>query len=314
MGRVISLGSINIDRVRRVSDDEIEALAARYDWFPDRGHTVRVEALPDDFAGDPDEIRHGGKGANQAVAAVRAGAETTMLGKVGPDHDQFGVCDALADTGVGVDRVGTAADPTGTAHVFVDELGDNRIVVDPGANDDIDDAYVQAQYDTILAADCLLLQNEIPVEPVATLLDDLATDPNRPAVILDPAPADGVEPLLGHAAVDYLTPNEGEYAAIKPSLDAYEGVLVRKRGGDPVIVENGERFTVDPPPVDPVDTTGAGDVLNGFLAARLADGASLREAVTDATVAGSMATREAGARNGIPTLDAVCAFGDDDDA
>jgi ribokinase len=309
MGRVVSLGSINVDHVRRASDAELASLAERYDWFPARGHTVRVETLPDEFDPDTDERHHGGKGANQAVAAAAAGATTTMLGVVGTDHDRFGVLPALADAGVDAEPIGVADAPTGAAYVFVDPSGDNRIVVRPGANAAVDDAYIDAQYDAVRDADCLLLQNEIPVEPVAALLDDLAAEPTRPTVILDPAPPAGVEPLLGRDAVDYLTPNEGEYAALAGALDAYGGVVVRKRGGDPLIVEGGDEwFTVEPPSVDPVDTTGAGDVFNGYLAARLAAGASLRDAVETAAVAGSMATRTAGARDGIPTLEEVRAF------
>jgi ribokinase len=309
MGRVVSLGSINVDHVRRASDAELASFAARFDWFPARGHTVRVEALPDEFAPDIDGRRHGGKGANQAVAAAAAGAATTMLGVVGTDHERFGVRPALADAGVDADPVGVADAPTGAAYVFVDPSGDNRIVVDPGANAAVDDAYVDAHYDVVRDADCLLLQNEIPAEPVAALLDDLAAASTRPTVILDPAPPAGVDPLLGRDAVDYLTPNEGEYAALADALDAYGGVVVRKRGGDPVLVAaDDDRFTVEPPTVDPVDTTGAGDVFNGFLAARLADGASLRDAVETAVVAGSVATRTAGARAGIPSLDEVRAF------
>ena len=309
MDRVVSLGSINVDHVRQVTDAELTAFSERYDWFPARGHTAQVETLPDDLAADADEVHHGGKGANQAVAAAAADATTTMLGKVGTDHDRFGVLPTLTDAGVGVGRVGVADVPTGSAYVFVEPSGDNRIVVRPGANATVDDAYVRAQYDAVRDADCLLLQNEIPVDPAAGLLHDVADDPTRPTVILDPAPPAGVDPLLACEAVDYLTPNEHEYAALDGALDDFDGVVVRKRGGDAVIVETPDgQFTVDPPSVDPVDTTGAGDVLNGFLAARLAAGASLRDAVETAVVAGSMSTRTAGARRGIPTLDEVRAF------
>ncbi|AZH27202.1 sugar kinase [Haloplanus aerogenes] len=307
MGRVVSLGSINVDHVVHATDAEITSFAECYDWFPEQGHTVRVDTLPGGFSVDADETRHGGKGANQAVAAARAGADATMLGKVGADHDDYDVLPTLAAAGVDAAHVGTADAPTGSAYVFVEAGGDNRIVVHPGANGTVDDAYVAAVRAVVRDADCLLLQNEIPVEPIASLLTDLADDPDRPTVVLDPAPPEGVDPLLACDAVDVLTPNEHEYAAI--DLDDYDGALVRKRGGDTLIVETPDgRFTVDPPAVEPVDTTGAGDALNGFLAARLAAGASLREAVETAVVAGSMATRESGARNGVPTLDAVRAF------
>jgi ribokinase len=305
MGDVVSLGSINVDEIHRVTDSDLAAFEARYPRFPARGQTVEIGALPPDFAGEPDRIRHGGKGANQAVAAAKAGAATGMLGMVGSDHGEFGVLDRLANAGVGVDRIGTSSAPTGRAHVFVGPEGDNRIVVQPGANGTIDGTYVREQYDRILSADCLLLQNEIPVDPVASLLRSLATERARPTVILDPAPADGIEALLACDAIDYLTPNETEYRALQSSLGAFDGVLVRKRGGEDLIVEGERRFAVTPPTVDVADTTGAGDVLNGFFAARLAAGASLRAAVEIGATAGSLATREAGARRGVPTLEAV---------
>jgi len=305
MGDVVSLGSINVDKIHHVSDSEVLDLETRYSWFPDRGQTVRIDDLPTGFPSDPDSIRHGGKGANQAVAASKAGAETEMLGRVGPDGGELDVIGRLTEAGVGAVRIGTASEPTGTAHVFVGPEGDNRIIVRPGANGTIDDAYVREQYDTILSAGCLLLQNEIPIEPVVALLSDLAAERNRPTVILDPAPADGIEELLGCGAVDYLTPNENEYRALQSSLDEFDGVLVRKRGADDVVVETERQFTVTPPTVKAIDTTGAGDVLNGFLAAQLAAGASLREAIEVGTIAGSLSTRKEGARRGIPTLEDV---------
>ncbi|MEF8891149.1 MAG: PfkB family carbohydrate kinase [Haloferacaceae archaeon] len=304
MGDVVSLGSVNVDKRYHVAESELGELDDRYGWFPDRGQTVQVEDAPTAFLDGPDDVRHGGKGANQAVAAAKAGAATELLGKVGPDHETVDVLGRLTDAGVGTGQVGVASDPTGTAHVFVDPAGDNRIVVRPGANGTVDGAYVRARYDTIRSADCLLLQNEIPADPVVDLLSALATERDRPTVVLDPAPAAGADALLCDA-VDYLTPNETEYRALQPWLDAFDGVLVRKRGADDVVVDGGRRVTVTPPTVEAVDTTGAGDVLNGFLAARLAAGASVREAVEVGTVAGSLSTREEGARRGIPTLDAV---------
>jgi ribokinase len=305
---VVSLGSVNVDRVHQVSEADLATLEDRYDWFPERGETVRVDDLPPEFPADPDSLRHGGKGANQAVAAARAGATTDLLGTVGPDSEAFGVREHLAAAGVGCSRIETAPDPTGTADVFVDPTGENSIVVRPGANGAVDDAYMQAQSEAVRAADCLLLQNEIPVEPVARLLSDLADEPDRPVTILDPAPADGVERLLGCAAVDYLTPNETEYRALASALNAFDGVLVRKRGADDVVVEGARRFSVPPPTVDAVDTTGAGDVLNGVLAARLVAGDSVREAVEVGVVAASLATRTEGAQRGVPTLDRVRAY------
>jgi Sugar kinases, ribokinase family len=241
MESVVSLGSVNVDRMYFVSDSEITECRARYDWFPDRGQTVQIDEPPTGFPADAESVRHGGKGANQAVAAATAGAETTMLGRVGPDQEEFGVLDRLTERGVSVDRVGMSSEPTGTADVFVGPEGDSWIVVQPGANGTVDSAYIREQYDAILSAGCLLLQNEIPTEPVATLLSRLATERDRPTVVLDPAPADGVEELLRCDAVDYLTPNRSEYRALQPSIGEFDGVVVHKQGADKVILEAEQR-------------------------------------------------------------------------
>ncbi|WP_254271012.1 PfkB family carbohydrate kinase [Haloarcula marina] len=313
MARVVSLGSINVDRIRTVTDDEARVLESRYEWFPRRGETVEVPDVPPEIGAEPDRLLQGGKGANQAVAAAKGAAETTMLGKVGQDATNLGVLDNLRDSGVVTERIGAAAEPTGTAYVFVEPGGDNRIVVRAGANGAVDDSYVRAHEAAIRDADCLLLQNEVPPAPVEGLLSRLADAADRPAVVLDPSPVAGAERFLEYDAVDYLTPNDAEYEALSPHVDAYDGVVVHKRGPDDIVVEDGERFTVTPPPVDAVDTTGAGDVLNGFLAARLADGASLQRAVEVAAVAASLSTRTPGAQAGIPSLAEVLSVVDGED-
>lgn len=308
MTGVVSLGSINIDRTADVTESEIDALASQYAWFPAAGETIRNNDPPDEFPVAFDYIRHGGKGANQAVASAKAGARVAMLGMVGPDHEEFEVLESLETVGVDVSDIGFSASPTGTAYIFVSPSGENRIIIQPGANDSIDTEYLDTRYNTIRSAAVLLLQNEIPVEPVANVLTDLASEPHRPIVILDPAPAEGAETLLQCTAIDYLTPNETEYEYLEPYLDTYDGGLIRKRGGEPVIVEADDRFTVTPPCVDVVDSTGAGDVFNGFLAAQLATRSALSDAVEIATIAGTLATRAEGARSGIPSLEEVRSY------
>ena len=308
MGTVVSLGSINLDKVRQVSCGKLNELDDRYEWFPERGETVEHDGLPADFPTEYDSVYHGGKGANQAVAAAKASGDVEMVGTVGPEHGKFDVLERLTEVGVGVDGVGVAPEPTGTAYVFVGPEGDNWIIVRPGANATLDAGYVRDQYDTVLSADTLLLQNEVPTAPVETLLSELASEPGRPTVILDPAPVEGVEPLLGCAAVDYVVPNENESRALEAQLETFDGTIVRTRGDGDVLVEGDRQFTVTPPAVEPVDTTGAGDVLNGFLGARLAAGDPLRDAVETSTIAASLSTRREGARSGVPTHEDVKRF------
>ena len=309
MSTVVSLGSINVDRVVNTPEAALRELGSRADRFPEPGETIELSTIPDSFPEEVDSVFHGGKGANQAVAATTCGADTLLLGKVGSDQREFGVRQRLADSGVDVAGIETAASaPTGTAYVFVDPHGENRIVVRPGANSTVDWPYVRRHYDAIVGADCLLVQNEIPTAPIAKLFAELSAEPDRPTVVFDPAPTEGAAALLDHEAVDYVTPNESEYEALQPELDAFGGTVVHKRGGDDVIVEAEREFTVSPPSVPVTDTTGAGDVLNGFLGARLAAGASPAEAIEVATAAASLATRTEGARNGIPALEAVREF------
>lgn len=307
MTGVVSLGSVNVDRVIDTTQIDIDGLASRYAWFPARGEATRIEAVPAEIRTLPARTHLGGKGANQAVAASRADAAAALLGCVGDDHADHDVMGSLRAAEVDVTGVAVAPFPTGRAYVFVDDDGQNRIVTVAGANGRVDRAYVRERYSTVVGADVLLLQNELPIEPVRWLLGSLDEEPDRPTVIVDPAPAAGVESLLSYASVDIVTPNEAEYAAASAALDGFKGIVIRTQGSGPVLVDGPTRFSVDPPAVDVVDTTGAGDVFNGYLAAALAIDRPLREAVAAATVAASLSTRDEGARTA-PTAAEVRRF------
>nr|WP_264474964.1 PfkB family carbohydrate kinase [Salinirubrum litoreum] len=341
-------------------------MSATYDWFPAPGETVRVESIPGEIEQYVSETHVGGKGANQSVAAALArpaeerggdnpAAESVFLGKVGTDDDEWSVRETLADYGVDVSGVGVADCPTGSAHVFVDEAGENYIAIRAGANGRVDADYVATHAESILSADCLLLQNELPVATGAAVLDLIADAPadvgaaatataadaadatataadaadatataadTTPTVLLDPAPADGAGRLVGHPAVDLLTPNESEYAWLSgestapgaPESDLladFAGVVVRTRGAKDVLVEDrsvGETFAVTPPPVDPVDTTGAGDVFAGYLAGELACGRDLRAACRTAVAASACSTEREGVQTATPTRAEVREF------
>ena len=305
MHEVVSLGSVNVDHVGYLADDAIAALEARYDWLPEPGETVAVSSVPKALRDRLTEVSLGGKGANQAVAAAHAGADTAFLGCVGDDDAQYEVTRGVKAHGVDVSAVERVAGPTGSAYIVVDEAGENRIAILAGANAAVDRSYVAERYDTIVDAGCLLLQNEIPAEPVCWLLDRLAVEPNAPTVVVDPAPAEGAEPLVEHEAVDIVSPNSREYAQLGASLSGFEGTLVVTHGANLVRVSDGESFEVAPPAVDPVDTTGAGDVFTGYLAATLATGGDLHEAVERAATAAALSTEHEGVQPAVPDAETV---------
>lgn len=310
MHDVVSLGSVNVDRFGYLRSETVERLAAGHSWFPEAGETVRVGSVPAAFERYLSETAVGGKGANQAVAASRADADAAFLGAVGEDAAEHDVLGTLSGYGVAVGDVARVEGPTGAAYVLVDETGENRIAIVGGANDAVTPAYAEAHLDVVRAADALLLQNEIPAETAERVLTALDGDPGAPTVVFNPAPAGGTAALLGHPSLAAVVCNETEYAALAGALADHDGLVVRTRGAEAVIVEaaGSERFAVRPPTVTAVDTTGAGDVFCGFLAARLAAGERRRAAVRTATVAASLSTRTEGVHAATPTLAEVEAF------
>lgn len=307
MSRVASVGSVNVDRTVTLDAETLADLTDGHEWFPAAGETVILREPPDLPALDW-RISLGGKGANQAVAAARAGADAELYGMVGTDHAEADVLATLDCRGVDVAAVEVADAPTGTAFVFLDPDGENHIAVVPGANAAVDEKFLDRHWPEIRSADALVVQHELPTETVAALFDRLDDRSDRPTVVFDPAPAAGAAPLLAHDCIDVVTPNETEFRALAEALADFDGTVVQTRGPDEVLVSNGESFAVSPPAIEAVDTTGAGDVFAGFLAARLADGDSLRSAVELACRAASLSITGEGAQDATPTLDGVQAF------
>lgn len=304
MTTVASLGSINVDEVHYVSSKEIRSLERRYDWFPSKGQTVRVADVPRSIAALESDHFIGGKGANQAVAAANVSDDVALFGGVGSDESTYDVLSTLSDRGVTVDAILESHEETGKAYIFVDDAGESWIAIVGGANATIDGGYVDRRYEDIRSADALLLQNEIPTDPVVSLLRRLADDPDRPTIVCNPAPAEGATPLVQSDAVDVLVVNESEYELLAGDLRRFDGTLIRTRGGDDVVITGEEEFRITPPEADPVDTTGAGDVFCGYVAARLGAGWSIRRAVEDAAVAAARSTEVEGAQEAISNLEA----------
>jgi ribokinase len=279
---VVVIGSANLDVVATTSR------------LPGPGETV----LGTGIAEHP-----GGKGLNQAVAAARTGRSVAMLGAVGDDDAGRLLRDVAASAGVdtaGVDVVDGL--PTGRAVILVDEHGENSIVVVPGAN-------ASVRFGGLPQAAVLLAQLEIPLDVVDAALD--AARAAGSTTVLNPAPAPpGGLPDVLLARCEIVVPNEHEVellGGVDRLLAAGVGTVIVTRGADGVTVASadGSRATVPAFPVDPVDTTGAGDAFCGALAARLAAGDGLLRAVRYAAAAGALATTVAGAVPSLPTDAAI---------
>jgi ribokinase len=293
-GRVIVVGSVNID------------LVAVVDHLPAPGETV---------TGGRFAQHHGGKGGNQAVAAARLGAVTSFVGAVGSDAFGTEARAALEAEGVDVSELRTLPDAaTGVALILVDAEGENSIAVAGGANAALEPAHVREAVDRLGPGpgDVVLVGHEIPTVSAIEALR-LATAAGA-TTIFNPAPAIGVTPEA-LALTDLLTPNQGEAALLAPDGGA-EGagadLLGALAGGGQILMTLGARgarligqdgsVSIPSPAVAVVDTVGAGDTLNGALAAGLAEGLTVEEAARRAVTAAALAVTRAGAREGMPTV------------
>lgn len=274
--------------------------------LPGRGETV---------IGRDARLAPGGKGANQAAAAGRLGPGVVMVGRVGDDPAGERQLGALAAVGVDVRAVRrTPGVPTGSATIPVEDgSGENLIVVVPGANAELGPEDVTGP--TVRGADVLLLQLEVPVDAVRA-----AAGAAGGAVVLNPAPA---APLPADllARVDVLVPNEhelaelagvtpaerdpGELVRLARTVTAGAVVVTLGARGALVVPPEGPVLLQAPPPVRPVDTTGAGDCFCGALAQALAGGAGLADAVRSAVAAAALSTTGRGARGALPDDAAV---------
>ena len=277
MTRVCVVGSVNAD------------LTFTVDGLPLPGETVLASAL----ASWP-----GGKGANQAVAAARAGAEVQFVGAVGTDPAADALLAHLTANEVGTDGVITVPGPSGTAAIMVDANAENMIVVAPGANAHLvlDSA---AMRDVVAEADVVLLQLEIPV-PTAVAAARIARAAGA-TVIVNASPPNASPAMTKLAELtDVVVVNETEAAEWHwpaPHL------VITRGGRGASYVANGRAIDVAAPPVEPVDTTGAGDVFAGVLAAGWPSDRD--RALRRACAAGALATLVPGAGDCAPLEEAI---------
>ncbi len=294
MNKIVVVGSTNIDMMAKVHR------------LPERGETV----------GDAEFSQAiGGKGMNQAIAAARLGGDVTFVTSLGNDHYADMLKDHLRSEGISTDYVHDDADnPTGLAMVSVNSLGENYIIVAPGANSTLSPEDVAAAEDCIKEADILIVQLEIPMDTVEAAIN--IANRHGVRVVMKPAPA----PLsLSDAIISRLfaiLPNRVEAEQLSGieitdirSAKAAAEVISRRGvdnviitlGGGGVYVKSGDNYASIPArDVDVVDTTGAGDVFCGAFCMQVSLGYTIMEAVVYANAAASLSVSRLGAQQSIP--------------
>ncbi|TQE90563.1 MAG: ribokinase [Spiribacter salinus] len=283
--------------------------------------TPRLPAWGETLHGRGFSLMAGGKGSNQAVAAARQGASVAFISRLGDDAFAPLARSLYAEAGIDMTHVGTdPAAPTGTATILVDdEMGDNAIVIDPGACQNLTKADIDAAQSVIAGSAIFVSQLELPLE-ICRYGIETAHQHGVP-VILNPAPGQ-VIPEAMYPLIDYLTPNESEAAllvggTVETLDDARDAAsILRKRGVGHVLITLGAQGVwIDSPSFEGlvpairvdsvVDTIGAGDAFNGGLAAALAEGATLEAAARRGCAIAGLSVARAGAAPAIPMREVV---------
>ena len=286
--KIVVIGSSNTD------------MTIKGDRLPKPGETV----LGGEFRMGP-----GGKGANQAVAAQRLGADVSFICKVGRDIFGDNAISGYQKEGIDCSRILRSDKASGTALILVDGNAENCIAVAPGANADLTPEDVDSVADVIRSADYLILQLEIPVESVlraAKIAHEAGV-----YVILNPAPACHLpEELFGY--ISLITPNQTESAllsGVEDNLDAaverlmqlgVKDVVVTLGSKGSLVISEGAKTLVPSLKVKAVDTTAAGDTFCGALCVALSEGCSLVDAAGFATKASALTVQKMGAQDSIP--------------
>lgn len=301
MSQVLIIGSSNTDMVVKTAH------------FPAPGETV---------IGGTFFMFPGGKGANQAVAAARAGATVHFIGKTGTDIFGETARQGLQHEGIHTDFFfGTSPSASGVALITVDGRGENEIVVAPGANHDLHPADLDAAEEAFQKSKYLLVQLEIPLVTVRHAL--VKAREYGLTTILNPAPA-ATLPLDWYAYLDWLTPNETE-ASILSGVEV-EGLESASRAADILLARGVQQVVITlgaqgalyksqdaqrhfpARKVEVMDTTAAGDVFNGVLVAGLAEGRQVAEAITWASQAAALSVTRLGAQSSAPMRDEINLF------
>lgn len=298
---IVVIGSLNMDMVVR---------------------TERAPGAGETLFGDSFALSAGGKGANQAVAAARLGGKVSMIGSVGRDAFGKELLDIMRQEQIDIEHITqSASQATGVASIVVDEDGENRIIVVPGANIELGTADIRALENVIRSAEIIVMQLETDLQ----MCEEAAAIAHRHGipVILNPAPARELSDEM-LSRVTYLTPNESETGVLTGvevnSVETAEQAarILLQRGVQNVIITLGSKGAlivnaagsshIAGFPVQAVDTVAAGDSFNGALAYQLTEGRTLEEAVRFANAVGALAVGKRGAIPSLPTLPEVEQF------
>ncbi|MCH2064633.1 MAG: ribokinase [Roseibacillus sp.] len=277
------VGSLNVD------------LTFRVPRFPGPGETLMASQALTAF---------GGKGANQAVAAARAGARVRMIGCLGNDEPGKRYRDYLA--GESIDHAGVlaGAGPTGTAFITVDGEGENTIVVHPGANHELTEAKMDGLVSHFRDSAVTLLQLECPLDAVVRAAG-VAKEAGA-TLIFNPSPWDP-ESMERNIPFDILIVNEREEEGLRSGngmaciQERCEAIIVTRGAQSTRVLTEGRTLEVEPPSVSPVDTVGAGDTFAGVFALAHAEGLGLLDSVRMANTAAALATLKLGAQEAMPS-------------
>ncbi|HZK47408.1 MAG TPA: ribokinase [Atopostipes sp.] len=288
MKKIMVIGSISTD------------FNVQTDRRPKVGETVKGQRFSTSF---------GGKGANQAVAAARLGANVHMVGTVGSDEFGHLLIDNLEANGISttlVEQVNNVE--SGSAHIILAD-NDNSIIYIPGANNEFKEERLDKLKDEMKTAEYVIIQNEIPMPIISGLIE--ICDELSVKIIYNPAPAEEMDLDLIDK-VTYFTPNENEFSLLFPELTLEEGLktypnkLIITLGDEGVAYSNGEEIIQIPSyKVKVKDTTGAGDTFNGALAYALSVDADLKTSIQFANLVAAISIQKDGAQGGMPTLEEV---------
>lgn len=285
--KITVVGSINVDNVLKVSR------------LPKEGETISAENY---------DIKFGGKGANQAVAARKLGAYVSLIGAVGKDDMGKQNISNFKNIGMNVEEIKISNNQTGCAVIPVDESGNNMIIIYPGANDSVNEEHIKKYEYLIKECDLVMLQFEIPMSSVEYAAK-VAKKYNK-IIVLNPAPAKKISSSL-LKMVDYITPNETELMEITGVSDIEKGAesLIEK-GVKNVIVTLGDKgclymnkyetIKMDSFNVDAVDSTAAGDSFNAAFAVSVCENKKIKESLRFASAAGALTATKRGAQNSLP--------------